>query len=697
MSKLLAPQFRTNIAQQFAESLDESANTIYYVTAHRSVSYPDDSTPPTIGSSVHETHYELYDQMLFGKHVLPTDVAFMTRHIPWETGTVYDQYDDQDADLINKDFFVVSRESDQYHVFKCLHNANGQASTDQPLFSETGPDDDIYILQDGYQWKYLYTISETQWRKFTTAQFIPVFPNANVSGNAVSGAIEHVDLIDGGSQNNNYANGTFKEISVASNNLIHSLQSDTTTLSANTDFYKNASLYVASGPGEGQLRNIVEYIVTGSERRILIDREFNTLPGINSVFEISPRVIISGDGANATARCEINPNGNTVSEIIMINRGSDYTYADVQIVANTGLVGQLTTTAADTRAMISPPGGHGADVLSELHATRVGISVDFNGDEGGTIPATNDYRVVGLLREPRFAQAILTCNTDSQDAPSAFTPGETVIQQNTGASATVSNRENLDLTLSNIRGFLETSQGTGNTATHLVVGQTSGAEAYVDTLDRSFETFDQSQIYNVEITYTGPGGTGFVEDEQVVQPGLSDIAANILKLTVDVSALDFTEGEVVNQPDTGASGVISNRFNNQITISNVTGSFTVGNTSVNEVVGATSNTSAAVSDIDNTVMANAVGNIYSLNNGPVLSNIIGLTDVRGNFALSDDETNTINTFRGQQSQSEAKLIGRSYSKNHLVDGSGDFLYVENFQPIQRTDTQLEKIKLIIEF
>lgn len=697
MSKILTPNFRTNMAQQFKESLSEAANTIYYVATHRSVSYPDDSNPPTIGGSVHEAHYELFDQMLFGKHVLPSDVAYMTRYIPWENGTVYDMYDDKDPDLATKDFFVVSEESDSYHVFKCLNNNNGAPSTDQPLLSETSAHDSIYILTDGYQWKYMYSITETEWRKFSTANYIPVFPNANVSANAISGAIEHIMLKDGGSQNNNYANGTFLEVSVASNNLIHSIQSDTSTLSSNTDFYKNASLYVAAGPGEGQLRNIVEYIVTGSEKRVLLDREFDTLPGLNSVFEISPRVIISGDGANASARCEVNPNGNTISDIIMIERGADYTYADVQIVANTGLIGQETTTEAESVVMISPPGGHGSDAIRELHATRVGISVEYNGDELGTIPATNDYRVVSLIKDPLFAQAVLSCNTVSHSAPSAFTAGETVIQQTTGASATIADRDAFDLELTNIRGFFETSQGAANTATHLVVGQTSGAEAYVTAIDRGFETFNQSQVFNVEITYTGPGGTGFELDEQVVQAGIDDLASNIIILSTDIDATEFTSGEVINQPDTGASGTVSNRVDNYLTLVNVSGGFATGNTSVNEITGVTSGKTAAVSAIDNTVMATAVGNIYSLNKTPTNSDVIGLSDVRGNFALSDDETNTINTFRGQKSQSEAKLIGRSFSHNHLVDGVGQFLYLENFQPIQRSDEQTEKIKLIIEF
>ena len=697
MGQIQTQKFKLNLAQQFYESIAEAANTIYYVTAHNSIPYADDLDPPEFVNSINETHYQLYDSMLFGKHVTADDIAFMAKLIEWESGAIYDSYDDQVADLQTKNFFVASIESGNYHIFKCIYNGGGVPSTDRPLFSETGADDELYILDDGYHWKYMATTTVVQWNKFKTSDYMPIFPNANVSANAVSGAIDHILLLDGGSQNNNYANGTFSAVNVASNNLIHSIVSDTVTLSSNADFYQNASLYISSGPGEGQLRNINEYIVTGSERRVQIDRAFDITPGINSVFEISPRVVIRGDGANAQARSVIDPNGNTVSDIIIINRGSEYTYADVEIVANTGIVGETTTTAATSRAIIPPPGGHGYDILSELNATRVGISVNYNGNESGTIAGSNDYRTVALLKDPLFDRVVLTANTEL-DLPTQFTPGETVIQQGTLATGVVSNREASDLTLTNIRGFLLTSNGDigANTAGQLVVGQTSGAELYVDSIDRTFETVDQTTTFNVTITYTGPTGDGFEEDEPVVQPGLSNIASNILKLTLDVDPTTFTSGETITQANTGATGIVSNR-DDTLALVSVSGNFAIGNTSVNYITGGTSSTVAAVTAIDNTVMANAVGNIYTLNGGASNTNIITLTNVKGNFALSDDETNTINTFRGQKTRAEAKLIDKSVSKNQFVDNSGSFLFAQNFQPIQRTDIQLETIKLIIEF
>jgi hypothetical protein len=76
---------------------------------------------------------------------------------------------------------------------------------------------------------------------------------------------------------------------------------------------------------------------------------------------------------------------------------------------------------------------------------------------------------------------------------------------------------------------------------------------------------------------------------------------------------------------------------------------------------------------------------------------IALTGVNGTFLLSDANTNTINSFKGQTSQSVASLTDIDESRNKLVDGSGEFMYVENFVPIDRDESQTERIKLVIEF
>lgn len=775
--KLITNNFRTHAAKQFAESFSETSNTIYYVGAHRSLQFTDDEAPPSPNTNITATHYDLYDELIFGKHVTPSDVAHMIRNIEWVSGTVYDMYDDLDENPETLNFYVVSYESGNYHIFKCLYNNNGAASTDQPLFSETAADDELYATTDGYEWKYMYTISASQYSKFATTQYVPVFENTDVTANAIPGTIETIIVNTTGENYNSFAAGTIKESAVAGNTLLYSLNSDrymdfeltlddangfieeavsslnpngryangvilavysanntvrvtnvnrsfvvgqtltgatsntsaditsltkmTTALSANTDFYKNNSFYIRSGRGAGQLRTITEYIVTGDERRVLLNASLNPLPDSTSEFEIGPRVMINGDGVNANAVVTISPTANSIAEIEIINKGSGYTYADVTIVANTGLIDltsnlAISTTSARARAIISPPGGHGSNVINELYANRIGIGIAIANTEANTIPATNDYRKISLIKDPLFANVELTL---ASSVATNFSAGETVVQANTGATGLITNRDGTLLRLTNVFGFFET----GNSTVNYVTGAVSSYEASVDAVSLDATTFDQRQIYQVETINSGIDGEGFTLDELVIQTGLQQVSSDIIRLTLNQSAYVYNDGETITQDDTSATGVISDRYNNVITLSNVNGEFLVGNSTVNTITGSASAVESYVDDVDSTFQANAIGYIHSLNSGGANSSVIGLTGVRGFFAISDDASGTINSFVGQTHKAETKITGRSYTydddsgRNYLVDGSGEIIYVENFAPIVRADDQTEKIKLIIEF
>jgi len=769
--KLLTDAFKVNVAKQFIEAFDETANTIYYVGAHRSIPFTDDIQIPEPVNNETTVNHVLYDELVFGKHITPSDVAYMIRNTQWETGTVYDQYDDLVDNLRDTNFYVVSQESNNYYIFKCLDNNRGVPSTDQPLFSETAADDTLYRTSDGYQWKYMCTVTQSQYEKFATGNYLPIFEDTNVTANAVSGAIETIVVQDGGQNYNSYATGTVKEAAVAGNTQLFALNGErftdylvtvndvsgfveekvtsldaegnissgiivnvypanntvqvtnvvydfiagetltgassntqsnivstsrlTLALSANTDFYKNNAFYIKSGSGAGQLRTISEYIVTGTERRVLLDQPLSPLPDSSSVYEIGPNVVINGDGRGARAIAEVNPSSNTITEINVIERGSDYTYADVSVVANTGLINvdsglAVATSSADVRAIMGPAGGHGANIFNELRASRVGVGIEFANTENATIPVENDYRKLSLLKDPLFANVEITL---ADTVATNFQAGEIVVQSETNATGEITNRDGDILRLTNIRGFFET----GNSSVNVLVGQSSNTTAEAVSLDRSLTTFDQRQSFQVEVTYTGPTGSGFMEDELVLQPGVSQLSSDIVRLNIDQSAFVYNEGEVITQADTGAQGTISNRYNTTIELFNVDGTFLSGNTSVNTLEGSASGVTSTVLDVDNSIQADAIGYVHETNGSASNTNVISLTGVKGNFAISDDVAGVINTFVGQQSGAVAKINGRDETANQIVDESGDIIYVEHFQPISRQNEQTERIKLIIEF
>tara|TARA_R110002124_G_scaffold142724_6_gene307519 strand:- start:30 stop:2906 length:2877 start_codon:yes stop_codon:yes gene_type:complete len=467
MTKLVTNKFKTHMAAQFIESVSESSNSLYYVFTGETLPFADDNVPPVPTNSTFGVHNDVYDNLLFGKKIASDDVKHMIRRVNWQSGNTYPAYSYASTTLETDNFYAISEESGNYAVFKCLDNNGGVAANDQPLFSETAADDEFYQTNDKYVWKLMYNISASDWSKFATNDFAPVIPNANVSANAVSGSIEAIIINSGGARYNAHANGTFKEISVAGNTLIHGLQSSSVTLSANTDFYKNSTLYVRSGTGAGQARNISEYIVTGSERRVLINPAFTTLPDTTSVFEIAPGLTIKGDGDDAVAIATIDTTANSISTVEIVNRGSGYSFADVIISSNGD-----STVAANLTPSLSPPGGHGSDAINELYASRAGISVTYANNESNTIPTTNDYRSVGIIKDPLFANVELTLTTSTA---SSFLDGETVIHYVPQSSNTL--LRSYSYTLSRYQTLtVNTSTMTGFTTGNKISSDAKGAE-----------------------------------------------------------------------------------------------------------------------------------------------------------------------------------------------------------------------------
>ena len=128
-----------------------------------------------------------------------------------------------------------------------------------------------------------------------------------------------------------------------------------------------------------------------------------------------------GDGTGAAGIAVVNTTSKAIQRIDMISGGSNYTYANVSIVGNTGL---LIANSATARAIIPPRGGHGYDVSSELNANKLGIGVTFANNEANTISTQNDYSRIGLMQNPRYANVEVTYSSNV----GVFLSGEQITQ-----------------------------------------------------------------------------------------------------------------------------------------------------------------------------------------------------------------------------------------------------------------------------
>lgn len=452
----------------FFNPVSDISTKDYYVFVGNHTS----NTAIPISESVKETEYTAFEQIIFGKFVTTSDYKRMINRYEWQSGKIYAQYDDTDANLYDKEFFVSSPEGGSYHIFKCLNNNGGVPSTSQPLFSETSEDDEFYVTADKYVWKYMYSVDSVTYDKFKTHNYIPVIPNANVAANAISGSIDSILLVTGGSQYKSIATGGFSQISV-SNTTVHALDPNST--SSNTNFYTGSAIYINSGTGFGQVREITNYLVTANQHLITIDNEFAPQPDLTSSFVIAPNVKILGDGSGAQAISVVNQSTNSIERFEIISSGQNYTYANVSIVGNTGIT-QANNAVA--RAIISPRNGHGANVYSELYANKIGISVKFNNTEFNSISSNNSFSRVGLLKAPQFANVTLNFATSS----GAFIVNESVSQNNASGVVTAANSTAVQLT-----------EVSGRFSTGLnVVGANSGATANVTLITGQPTTINQT-------------------------------------------------------------------------------------------------------------------------------------------------------------------------------------------------------------
>jgi len=104
----------------------------------------------------------------------------------------------------------------------------------------------------------------------------------------------------------------------------------------------------------------------------------------------SATVTITGSGTSATATATVS--GGAVTGITVTNKGTDYRDITVTITGD--------GSGATASAQITPKGGHGFDAVKELGAYNVAMNVRLEGTEGGDFPVNDDYRQLGILKDP---------------------------------------------------------------------------------------------------------------------------------------------------------------------------------------------------------------------------------------------------------------------------------------------------------
>lgn len=462
-------QFRLFLAEQFKELFSESPGDNLYVFIGHPSPWSDDNNPPDSSDTISNVVYRIWDDIDSAKIISAADVTYAAARNNWTSGTVYNQYT---ANTVFHDgaFFVLTAD---YNIYKCLDNNNGAASTVQPSGKLTS----TISTSDGYKWKFMCEIPAADAVKYLTTNFIPVKVLSSDDGSfqwdvqaaAVNGSIETIGVISGGTGYKGHSGA----VQTANTTTVTLASGANTT----TGIYTKSSIYIDSGTGVGQLRKIVNY--DGTNKRVTVDSAFSPSPDGTSTYIVSPTISVTGDGSGLKAYSVVS-NG-SINKVNVINIGENYGSATVSASANSSY-----GSGASFIAHLSPPGGHGANTVAELYGHNIIMSVKLVGSEEGTVYTNNDFRVVGVIRNPLLtnnsvansSSYLVTPQLNISSAIGTFTADETIRGTTSGTEATfVEYANSTAITVSNL---------TGNfTATESITGLTSAATATIASIIES--------------------------------------------------------------------------------------------------------------------------------------------------------------------------------------------------------------------
>lgn len=405
----ITPFLKTDIVKQYKDSyIRMSPKNVGYIFISRALASANDLAVSSMANTqVGDT--DIWDSMIAAKKIVPGDIEIVIPKYQWSQNTVYKAFDDDvelssllDSSGNSEPMYVINTNGD---VYKCLSNNQSANSTVEPSGDYTTSNGFISNeLSDGYVWKYMYNVKNTN--KFLTENWIP----CPYSQSEVVPVEYRMDT-------SNYIDGTIDEILItnAGQNYVH------TTLNVASFSAGNTSLNI-TGVGASTANLAVNMLVEGTgittntfitsisaplNRIFLSKATTGSGGGTGNSVSVVTRVHIDGDGTDCMATATLSGNG--LGKITITNNGSGYRKANVYIYGS--------GTNASARVIVSPKYGHGFSPAKELYAkdlmfiTRIG---EIDSTENGLVSVDTSFRQYGLLSKPhKYGETVSVAETNA--------------------------------------------------------------------------------------------------------------------------------------------------------------------------------------------------------------------------------------------------------------------------------------------
>lgn len=516
-----------------------------------------ENNPPNPVDSVKDSHFNHWDDMIAAKKVSSNEVSHVIKRERadeinagvrnWRIGLKYDGYDDR-ADNQFDDDVLIHTVNNRFRVYKAIKqgigrfveaDVNGElryvwdhSSYREPLnfVMEGGVSEDFMVtdtvtaegeFNDGYQWKYYYTIDAGEALKFVTTSYIPVrtirkengsrtndysdqfnVEEASIPGGILNVCVGKTPVEDNGGTLYGYelAGGDgyyqmaftdavidydgqsigqevlefkvdignmttcdwpnpevarlYANADLASTESYNSFDFSQPATAANTALFTNTNdtfadyCVVIKSSDNSAYDTFKKYAfpisavsINNTELTFTIDANVvsqlvgTSASGVtglpndswvgdgavsmqNTLIEIHPRVVIEGNHQSSTITDPIDsfqayaiveplfdPQTRTyhrsqpgrVIDVRVTNPGR-YNYR----IDSTTVLPDVSATAntATVHACIPPVGGHGFDPVSELGGFNVMINARFEGTESDEFTVGNEFRKIGILKNP---------------------------------------------------------------------------------------------------------------------------------------------------------------------------------------------------------------------------------------------------------------------------------------------------------
>jgi len=499
---------------------------------------PNNTNAPSSDTTAN-TSYSHWKDMIAAKKVASSDVSHVIARNNWTSGRYYSMYDDtvkfssltasqasQNVNTGSADttatLYPMYVMNSTFKVYKCLYNNKNESgrplpSTVEPTHTTTSAAAPA-AQSDGYVWKYMYTISAAESLKFVTSSYIPVkqIRDANAYGqggtaggmtvggakddssdqvlverNAIDGALD-IFVISADGVNYHFENNK----AIASGTGTSLVVSAPTLTTANA--YANSSVYFTYG-GTSYVRKVASSAYNSGTSQVTLTLSATlgvTLSGTMPTCNVGPWPRVDGDGHGQelvlTANTTSGAAAGSVGGVTVVNSGNSFTTATMTVSTQPGA---SSPAGAIVTPIIPPRGGHGFDAVSELGGYFAMINTKLTQSESGAFTTSNDFRKIGLLKDPNTNGAWTRYTSDTADQAKVITYSS--------ANETVTGDITITQAASGATAYVVDVNADASTMRVIDVTNGSSATAGYDSKPGSFQTGSAATSGTLSFTVAG--------------------------------------------------------------------------------------------------------------------------------------------------------------------------------------------------